>query len=43
MNAMRAGTIILVVVILIVLANTFYVVNEWDQVIITQFGSGVSD
>jgi membrane protease subunit HflC len=43
MNAMRAGTIILVVVILIVLANTLFVVNEWDQVIITQFGKPVGD
>lgn len=35
---MRAGMIIVVAVILLILANAFYVVNEYDQVIITQFG-----
>jgi membrane protease subunit HflC len=29
------------IVILIILANTFYVVNEYDQVIITQFGKPI--
>jgi membrane protease subunit HflC len=40
---MRAGVIVLAVVVLLVLANTFYVVNEYDQVIITQFGKPVGD
>jgi len=40
---MRAGVIVLGVVVLLVLANTFYVVNEYDQVIITQFGKPVGD
>jgi len=40
---MRAGVIVLAVVVLLVIANTFYVVNEFDQVIITQFGKPVGD
>ena len=40
---MRAGMLILVILILITAANSFYVVNEYDQVIITQFGRPVGD
>ena len=40
---MRAGMIILIALILIVISNTLYVVNEYEQVIITQFGKPVGD
>lgn len=40
---MRAGMLILVILILITAANSLYVVNEYDQVIITQFGRPVGD
>jgi membrane protease subunit HflC len=38
---MKPLVIIIGIVALIALANTFYVVNEYDQVIITQFGKPV--
>jgi len=38
---MRAGILVLAAVVLIVILNAFYVVNEYDQVIITQFGKPV--
>jgi len=40
---MRVGVILAALVALLVLANTFYVVNEFDQVIITQFGKPIGD
>ncbi len=40
---MRAGLIILIILVLITAANALYVVNEYDQVIITQFGKPVGD
>jgi membrane protease subunit HflC len=40
---MRIGTIIVIAAILILAANTFYIVQEYEQVIITQFGKPVGD
>jgi membrane protease subunit HflC len=40
---MRVGIILVALVVLLVLANTFYIVNEYDQVIITQFGKPIGD
>ena len=40
---MRAGIIVLAIVLLILVGNSMYVVNEYDQVIITQFGKPVGD
>jgi membrane protease subunit HflC len=40
---MRAGIIVLVILLLILVGNSVYVVNEFDQVIITQFGKPVGD
>jgi len=40
---MRIGIIIAVIAAFIVLANTIYVVNEYEQVIITQFGDPQGD
>ena len=40
---MRIGLIIAAIVVFIVLANSLYVVNEPEQVIITQFGDPVGD
>ncbi len=38
---MRIGLVVLAVLALIALLNTFYVVNEYEQVIITQFGEPI--
>ncbi len=38
---MRAGTLILAVIIALVAMNAAYVVNEYEQVIITQFGKPI--
>ncbi len=38
---MKAAIIVLGIIALIALANTLYVVNEYDQVIVTQFGKPV--
>jgi membrane protease subunit HflC len=43
MNLMRTGTIVIIGAILLIVANSLFVVNEWDQVIITQFGKPVGD
>ncbi len=40
---MRIGLIIAAIVVFIVLANSLYVVNEPEQVIITQFGEPIGD
>jgi membrane protease subunit HflC len=40
---MRIGILVAVGAILLILANSAYVVNEFDQVIITQFGKPVGD
>ena len=40
---MKTGWIILAFVILILASNAFYVVKEYEQVIITQFGKPVGD
>jgi membrane protease subunit HflC len=40
---MRIGLIIAAIVVFIVLANALYVVNEPEQVIITQFGKPIGD
>jgi len=40
---MRIGILVVLGAILIILANSAYVVNEFDQVIITQFGKPVGD
>ena len=40
---MKTGTVILAVIALIILSNSMYVVQETEQVIITQFGKPVGD
>ncbi len=40
---MRIGILVLIGVIVILLANSLYVVQEYDQAIITQFGKPVGD
>ena len=40
---MRIGVLVALGVVLLVAANTLYVVNEYDQVIITQFGKPIGD
>ena len=40
---MRIGLIVAAIVVFIVLANSLYVVNEPEQVIITQFGEPIGD
>ncbi len=40
---MKIGIGIIIVILLLVFANTFYVVKETEQVIITQFGKPVGD
>ena len=39
----RFAPIVLVVLLVVVLANAAFIVNEWEQVIITQFGEPVRD
>ena len=39
----RLAPVVLLVLLLIVLANAAFIVNEWEQVIITQFGQPVRD
>jgi membrane protease subunit HflC len=39
----RLAPIVLLVLLVIVLANAAFIVNEWEQVIITQFGQPVRD
>jgi len=39
----RAFPVVLLVGLVIVLANSAFIVNEWEQVIITQFGQPVGD
>ena len=39
----RIAPIILVVLLVVVFANAAFIVNEWEQVIITQFGQPVRD
>ena len=39
----RVAPIVLLVLLVIVLANAAFIVNEWEQVIITQFGQPVRD
>ena len=36
---MRVGIIVAVILFLVVIGNPFFVVYEYDQVIITQFGN----
>jgi membrane protease subunit HflC len=43
MNIMRAGTIVGGIIVLLILSKAFFVVNEWDQAIITQFGKPIGD
>ncbi|TPW09358.1 MAG: membrane protease subunit HflC [bacterium] len=38
---MRIGTLVLAVILLILAGNSAYVVNEYEQVIITQFGKPI--
>ncbi len=40
---MRAGVIVLAAIVVIVILNAFYVLNEYEQAIITQFGRPVGD
>ena len=39
----RLAPVVLLVLLLIVLSNAAFIVNEWEQVIITQFGQPVRD
>lgn len=39
----RIAPIVLLVVLLVVVTSSVFIVNEWDQVIITQFGEPVRD
>jgi len=43
MNIMRIGIIVAGIIVLLILSKAFYVVNEWDQAIITQFGKPIGD
>ncbi len=40
---MRIGAVVLAVVVLIVLLNSFYIIKEHEQAIITQFGKPIGD
>ena len=39
----RIAPIVLLVLLVVVFANAAFIVNEWEQVIITQFGQPVRD
>ncbi len=40
---MKIGIVVIIVAVLLLLTNTFYVVKETEQVIITQFGKPIGD